>query len=206
MAPLNFANVPFSGEKNERAAEGLMRLERAAPGTLGAGMQGEAGARAMVETTIAAALGGEALERTSSVDPALSANSTRARGLAAATAGGMLTQRWQAHHLVPFDSIASLPPALQTKMAAAGWKMDSAENLIALPADPATFQGPPNNGALPMHNGSHPRYSSFVNGQLGYLRAHHQSMNPAQIRAELDRIETHMQTELLNKVYHSRVH
>ena len=40
--------------------------------------------------------------------------------------------------------------------------MDSPENLMALPADPATSQ----RTGLPVHNGSHPNYDNMVRWQL----------------------------------------
>jgi hypothetical protein len=147
--------------------------------------------------------GDNVVERSSSVDPALSTYSTRARTIAAATAGGL--QNWQAHHLIPFETMKNLPVPLQAQIAASGWRMDSPGNLIALPADQASFQGPPNNTALPMHNGSHPNYSADAATQFAGLVANYQNMTPSQIRAELTRIEAHMTTELLGRVYHNRV-
>ncbi|MEM9628382.1 MAG: AHH domain-containing protein [Pseudomonadota bacterium] len=204
FAPINYRDVPWSGTGNEQAARSIMQLEQAVPGTLGSAMQGDATSRRMLDEAVAGALAGNTTERRSDVDPALSTYSTRARAIAAATAGGM--QNWQAHHLIPFETMQSLPVPLQMQIAASGWRMDSPGNLMALPGDEASFYGPPNNEALPMHRGSHPVYSARASGQFAGLIANFDRMSPAEIRAEMARIELTMQGEILAGMHHDRIH
>ena len=206
MAPLpgNYGEVPWSGAQNERVAQSIMRLEQAVPGTLGKAYQGDPAARARLDAAVEGGLAGEPLERTSSVDPALSANSTRARAIAAASTGGM--QNWQAHHKIPYDAVASLPVPVQEKIAASGWQMDSPGNVMALPADQASFENPPNSRYLPMHRGAHPNYNARVSGHLAGLAANHYKMSPAEIRVELGRIELKMLDEIRAGNHHNRVH
>jgi hypothetical protein len=71
-----------------------------------------------------------------------------------------------AHHLLPFAIVTGLPAAVQQAMANAGWKMDSAENLIALPANLPTYDSPANTPKVPIHNSAHPRYSNDVRLQM----------------------------------------
>lgn len=205
MAPMpgNYSEVPWSGPANERTAESIMRLEQAVPGTLGKAYQGDPDARARLDAAVDGALAGEPLQRTSSVDPALSASSTRARAVAAVSADGM--QNWQAHHKIPYDTVASLPVPVQQKIAQSGWKMDSPGNLMALPGDQASFEGPPNSGVLPMHRGAHPEYNARVSDQFADLIANHDNMSPSEVRAEMDRIEGHMHGEIEARMHHDRV-
>lgn len=97
-----------------------------------------------------------------------------------------------AHHRIGFASIASLPQSAQAAIAASGWRMDSPENLMPLPADRATYLSPPNSRRFPMHNGSHPVYDAETRAQLSKLAANHAQMDAAEIRAELARVEAHM--------------
>ncbi|MEO1336513.1 MAG: AHH domain-containing protein, partial [Myxococcota bacterium] len=199
--------IPTSGPELERVSQGIMNLERAAPETLGRWTNDrDATAGAMLEATVTDILAGNTVERRSSVDPALSTNSSTARGVAAATAGGM--QRWQAHHLVPFAEVASLPVATQQAIAASGWRMDSPGNLIALPADIASFQGPPNNGALPMHSGAHPNYSAEAGRMLNVVAAAHTAnpnMTPQEMRALMTTVETEMRAQIHSRMWHNVV-
>jgi hypothetical protein len=62
---------------------------------------------------------------------------------------------------------------VQEKIAASGWKMDSPGNIMALPSDKASFNGPPNDRYLPMHRGAHPKYNAEVSKKI--RRPHRQS-------------------------------
>jgi hypothetical protein len=204
MAPLRYWSVPASGPQLEQVATALMRLEQAAPTTLGAAERGDPIRRAMVDEAVASALDNQTIERSSAVDPALSTSSTRARALAAASAAGM--QRWQAHHIIPFQVMANLPVGLQQAVVAAGWRMDSLDNVIALPADRLSFVSPPNLQRLPQHRGAHPNYDAEVASQLAPLALGYQAMTPAQISAELTRVRAFMVQRLLSGSYHPRLH
>lgn len=139
---------------------------------------------------------GQPLERRSAISPALSTNSVSARALVAA---GTRMQNWQAHHLIPFAEVAALPTKVQLAIVRAGWKMDSPENVIALPANAATYAAPPNLGARPIHNRAHAVYGAEASTRLTNLRTNGTSMTDAQIRTELRAIEGAMTASLLNR-------
>jgi hypothetical protein len=132
---------------------------------------------------------GLAVERVSAVDPALSASSRNARA-AILAAGGTLPQNWQAHHKVPFATVAALPVDVQTSIAASGWQMNDLGNLAALPADQNSYQSLPNNYTLPQHRGSHRNYSAMVAGMLAPVVAGHNTMAPGQLHTTMDGIGT----------------
>jgi len=205
MTGLNYNEVPTTGPVREAAARAIARNEMANPGDwAGATMNRDPAAKDRVQRAIDGAvmdittggiapdagapldLSGIALERTSAVDPALSASSTRARGLLAPHHG---MQNWRAHHVIPYAEVARLPVAAQQAMVSAGWRMDSLENLAALPADPVTYTGPPNNQRLPIHSGAHPVYSARIGASLQTAATTFATMSPAEIRAELAAIE-----------------
>ncbi|SOB88327.1 A nuclease family of the HNH/ENDO VII superfamily with conserved AHH [Sphingomonas guangdongensis] len=199
------SDMPFSGAANGRGAQAVMAYERAHPGaTLRADRGDVAAQRALIAVANDAVANPNVVERRSAVSPALSTHSTNARALVAA---GTRMQNWQAHHLIPFAEIANLPPAVQIAIARSGWKLDSAENLMALPADRATYVSPPNSGLRPIHNSAHPAYSADVAARLGHLRANGATMTDAQIRLSLSGIERAMTASLLNPAggYHPTV-
>jgi hypothetical protein len=205
MAPMAYWTVPYSGPVNERVAQALMRHERDNPGTLGlatGGMAtgGNAAARKSIDTLIAQASAGaipaapmEPAYRTSVVDPALSTNSARARALLGIAAN----LSWRAHHLLPYAVVAGLPAAVQQAMANAGWRMDSAENLIALPANLPTYIVQFEVEPLPIHNSAHPLYSYDVRRQMTMLAAVGATLQPAALRAELLRLEVFFRLQLV---------
>jgi hypothetical protein len=169
FAPLWFWEVPFSGPVNERVAQAIGRFERDNPGTLGAATKGDPGARRAIEMLVRGSVGGRGVlapiaieHRTSAVDPALSATSTTARAIL----GIQNNQSWVAHHLITFSGVASLSVASQQAIAASGWRMDSLENLMALPANFAAYLAPPNLQTRPFHAGGHPHYNMRVSAAL----------------------------------------
>lgn len=83
--------------------------------------------------------------------------------------------------------------------------MDSPGNLMALPSDEASFNGPPNNGYLPMHRGAHPEYNAEVSKKFAGLIVNHDKMSPAEVRAEMGRIELQMEGEIRAAKHHNRV-
>jgi YD repeat-containing protein len=138
----------------------------------------------------------------SSVSPALNTYSRRIRNIliiANATRG---LQHWEAHHIIPVAEVYRLPRNVQAAMARAGWRVDSLENLIALPADPVTYRSAPNLTTLPYHQGSHPHYSLDVRARLLAV------LPMRDIRRVLGTIEGTMTRRLLDKSvgYHQRVH
>lgn len=110
---------------------------------------------------------------------------------------------WQAHHLLPFDAVDTLSPRLQLAIAASGWTMDGASNLIALPRDRATFDA--NMGMLPMHNGPHPRYSSDVRAMLASLEGRYQGMSGEELKNELGMVSDFMRSRILRRQYYETV-
>ena len=165
ISPMQFEwGVPWSGEGNEAAAQALMRLEQRRPGTLRAAQTGDLASHRLLAAAAYAAAGefaaaAPALERTSSVDPALSTSSRAARAAVTAQA----PQRWIAHHLLPFAVVAALPRATQLAMVQAGFRMDSPANVIPLPADFLSYRA----GVTgPVHSSAHPVYSADVRVML----------------------------------------
>lgn len=131
-----------------------MRYERKRPFTMTLAGRGNSAAVAAISQLVAESTAGvpdftsPVYQRTSAVDPALSTSSATARAIL----GLVTTQQWQAHHLIPFAVMAGLPLPFQQVAVAAGWKMDSFENLIALPANFPMFYA--NGRVLPVHNTS----------------------------------------------------
>ena len=204
FAGSTYWDVPYSGPINERVAVAIMRHERDNPGTLGLMTNGDGRARAAIDAIVAAAVAGTSLagpvvlERRKSIvaDPELSTDSRIARGILRITGN----QSWIAHHLIPFAVVANLPNSLQLAMAAAHWTMDSAENLIALPKNQATYLGPTNVPRHPWHAGSHPRYSADVAARVGPLAG----TTGNALRRALLAIELHFRQELVANIarYH----
>ena len=97
--------------------------------------------------------------------PELSTTSSGARSAAQAS-GAPLPQNWQAHHKIPYATLLSLPFETQLAIAESGWRLDSPENVVPLPADEPSYTAPPNNGHWPMHRGPHPNYSAMVYADL----------------------------------------
>jgi hypothetical protein len=135
-------------------------------------------------------------ERRSAVDPALSSTSRAAR----AALGIAGNNSWVAHHLIPFAVVAAMPAPAQLAIARSGWRMDSLENLIALPANFPTYIGPINNGRLPIHNSAHFHYSRAAAQHTGGLFAGAQGLAAPAIRAQLLAAERAMIVYLQNRL------
>ncbi len=208
MAPLSYGQLPFDGPLNEEAAVAVMRYERAHPGTTGLATRGNAAAIAsidvVVDDVVDGVLQGAVVEyRPSKVDPALSTRSSAARALVRTTQ----LQQWEAHHLIPFNVMAALPVPAQLAIAKSGWAMDSIENVIALPANMATFLAPPNSRTLPIHRGSHAyMYDADAAGLMASLVVPNATGTPVVLRASLLAVEERMQDGLFARLYHIRVH
>jgi hypothetical protein len=203
MAPMVFWQLPWSGPVHDRVAETIMRYERDHPGITGMATRGSRTAQAALETIVNEIVGtviddASILERTSPVDPALSASSSRARRLL----GAVNLPLWQAHHLIPFAVMASLPVPVQRAIVSSAWLMDSVENLIALPANLAAYLQPPNLQRLPLHNSAHPRYDADVRIALAAVVAGGVSMAVVALRAALLTVETGQRAALYLGRYH----
>jgi hypothetical protein len=207
FGPIAFPNMPWAGPVHERTCEAIMRYERERPGTAGLASRGNLAAIAAISQIVDEMTAGALdenpaiLERRSTVDPALSTSSSKARTIL----GNPGLQSWQAHHLIPFAVMASQLVPFQQKVVAAGWVMDSAENLIALPANYATFIAPPNSRILPQHSGSHMVYDADVRAALVPVVFGSINMKPAELRTALGGVETEMRRRLIARRYHPRV-
>lgn len=207
MLPLNYRywHVPATGPVNERVAQAVMRHERTHPGTVVLATRGDADALTALDALVASAVPQMpvTVERTSNVSSTLSADSTRARTLL----GIMGSQNWQAHHIIPFAVVAGLDRAVQRAIAASDWRMDSMVNLIALPANLATYLLPPNLTGLPYHSGSHGvRYDVDVQNALRPIAAAAQGMAPNALRTAMEGVDQRFRVELrTNRLYHFRL-
>jgi A nuclease family of the HNH/ENDO VII superfamily with conserved AHH len=219
-----YLNLPWTGPVLDRTAEAIMRYERERPGTMMLAGRGNPAAVAAISQLVAEYTAGvlDAVmiaERTSAVDPALSTSSANARAILGLAVG----QLWQAHHLIPFAVMANLPVPFQQAVVTAGWRMDSAENLIALPANLATYMAPPNSATLPMHNSAHPGYDADVsaalvpvvtaglpiipipNAPMNPRVLQQYAANPGALRAGLKAVEDLQRTRLFARRYNPRV-
>lgn len=201
MAPLWYWDVPTSGRLNERVAVAIMRHERDNPGTLGLAVRGQRDAKraidAIVKSVVAGATGiaaAQVFKRTSTVDPALSTNSTRARAILKI----QNRNSFRAHHLIPFAVMAAQPRRFQLAVVAAGWRMDSIENLVALPANFPTYTSPYNRPFRPYHTGPHLIYSGVVTQRLSPISSRTPPLAGQALRAALANIEAAMKRYLLN--------
>ena len=196
----------WDGPGRQRAAELVMDYERTRPGTFQRFLAGDEAARAAIYSLIAEAAGtwSDTYERrrVSTVsDPALSSSSEDARTMV----GLKSMQAWVAHHLIPFGVMARLPVDVQLAIVASGWVLDSPENLIALPANLATFVAPPNRGFLPYQNGSHYNYDADVATALASLVIGYTALPKADIRTRLLIVEQTQRALLAGGRYHVRV-
>ena len=135
-------------------------------------------------------------------NPALSTDSAITRAIV----GPQTMQDWRAHHFIPFGVMARQPPPVQTAIAASGWRMDSAENLIALPANYATFLAFPNQGILPWHAGAHPLYDADVAVLLSPVTVNGPTMGAPGLRLALAGTEATLKFLITStRKYHERI-
>ena len=78
--------------------------------------------------------------------------------------------------------------------------MDGASNVMGLPGDRTTFDA--YGMTLPMHNGPHPGYSSDVGAMLTPLEGLYQGMSGEELKSELDRVSSHMDSLIWGGKYH----
>ena len=201
-------DLGFSGQVNEAFGQALMRYEREYPGTLGAAVsRNDPAAWAIIDDLLrraspASVPAGMILERdrTSSVDDALSAKPSRYAARITVPVQG----RWRIHHLIPFAVVAALLPDAQRAFVTAGWQLDRAQNLIALPFDQWTYENWPNFSILPRHDSAHPMYSLEVQGYVTPIAAHATAISPMRLLAELTALETALKAHLLRRL--RRIH
>jgi hypothetical protein len=177
--PVVYFGMAWDKTKLDKTAQLIMQYELVHPGTAMAASRGNWNAQAAIDALVTKGTGenvndlvadaaAAVLVRPSKVHPALSADSAEARKILAIRNLQRRGQRWQAHHLIPFAVVARLDEDVQLAIVQSRWKMDSAENLIALPADWATFFAEPNNKQRPVHAlPDHPIYSAETDYLLG---------------------------------------
>lgn len=213
IAPLRYWRLPYAGHRsgaNERFAQALGRYERDNPGTVFLFERGSRAAKEAIENILDRVLAGavvnpplQVFERTSKVAPALSTSSRKARTIL----GILFNQSWSAHHLIPFETIATLPESVQRVIVSSGWSMDSAENLMALPTNWAAYIGPPNVRFRPMHIGSHRLYNATASTLLAPLSRNISAMGAQNVRAHLLTVETYFRNVLIidRSAWHPKV-
>lgn len=159
FAPQKFLDVPWSGPQLESVRQSIMLLELARPGTLYFALKEDQKSAAYLNLAAQNGLSDTAvLEsriRPKNAPKALQTTSESAR----AVLGLQPNDKMQAHHLVPVNIIAD-NLSLATLASKAGWRTDSLDNLIALPADQKTQASyfAKTGIVLPIQSTSHPRY------------------------------------------------
>jgi hypothetical protein len=152
-APLNYA-VPWSEPRLESVSQSITALELARPGALYLALQGdEPSARYIsvaVEDGMQRAAISESRARPAKLPAALRTSISRARAA---------LDRMRPHHLIP-PNVWEEKLDLATLASQVGWRADSIENLIALPADEANQArvAAENGLVLPIHSWSHSDY------------------------------------------------
>lgn len=96
---------------------------------------------------------------------------------------------WRAHHLIPFNVAAGLPFDLKLKMASTDWKMDSSENIVALPPDFESYISVPNRRKLPYHSSSHPKYDAEIEALLISALSNPEVVSKNEIEAAIRTVE-----------------
>lgn len=214
FGPWAVRGVPLAGDSggvNERFARALSRYERSHPGTVFLATRRHMPSLSAIQTVADAARGGfgvteppiTILDRRSAVSPKLSAWGRTARK----TVGIQGNGHWQAHHVIPFAVVAALPIPVQQAIAASGWTMNSADNVIALPADDPTYRNFPNLTALPEHNTRHDRYSRDVAAALAPVAATATTVSPATLLGQLQTLDLRFKYALARnrRDYHQRL-
>ena len=206
MAPWSHRDLPYSGPASARAAELILRYEQTHPGTTGLAVSGRSrAAMASIDALIREAVAGaeifEPLQRTSAVDKALGTTSKAARSILRLRTG----QQWVAHHLIPFGVMVSMPVPVQKAIVAAGWVMDTAENLMALPGNLQAYMSQPTQPPRPYQQGPHPNYDADVAGYLAVIATAGTPMSGPALRAALLAVEKRMTRRILAGDYNPKV-
>ena len=210
MAPRLFPRLSWSETTQEAAAQAVMQYEQAHPGIRDRAIQGDYVAQQALMTAIESLSWGPVdfiheYRRSDVADPALSTDSAKARALV----GPQSMQDWVAHHLIPFGVMARQPRDFQLAVAAAGWIMDSVENLIALPGSVASFLAEPNLTRLPYQRGPHSGYDADVEARLApfVVSIAANATNQIKIRPALLAIETAQRTLIVSQyaAYYERI-
>lgn len=203
--PWVFFRLPNEQSKLDKVGQALMNYERTHPTTLRRSGRGDRQAvgevRQVVDEALMSlglAINDAAIYRTSSVNPALSADSSRCRALL-----GLTSQDWRAHHIIPFAVVADLPPPVQLAFVKSGWAMDQIENLIALPANLSFYSILPSPKG-PVHNSAHIRYSRDVENALKPTAAKALTIGSLTLLSDLRLIQRTFKIRLLNSLsgYH----
>jgi hypothetical protein len=167
FAPGYFLDVPWSGPRFESACQSIMLLELARPGTLYFALHGDRQSSVYLSSAIQEGLDDaaflESRTRLAHAPAALQSTSTAARAILRLQPNDNM----QAHHLVPVNIIGK-NLRLATLASEAGWRTDSLENLIALPADEKTQEhlAITTGVELPIQKSSHDDYDIQTQAQI----------------------------------------
>jgi hypothetical protein len=206
-APLNYADVPWSGPQLESVSKSIMLVELARPGTLYLALQGDRLSTTYLDMAAqdglsdAAAL--ESRIRPPNAPAALQTTTTSAR----AALQLQPNDDKRAHHLVPVNVIANNLP-LATLASEAGWRTDSPENLITLPGDLNTQASMALEGRLlPIQNSAHPDYDRQTRLQiLAELNKLDGTLTPLLARAILETVAIKNRAQIISAVWLPRLH
>jgi hypothetical protein len=189
-----YTDAQFSGPALDAASQAVMRCALIHPGALIAMLQrsptqGEQAFNLFVGAANAglADYAAESRARPAGVAPELQTTSRAAR---AAIAEQLKSGRMQAHHLVPVFNWGQRVD-ISALAVNGGWLVDGANNLIALPADPAAqaeFQVKYGEW-LPVHRGSHASYNNETANLIVTEEARFPpNLTPLQARAIMDEV------------------
>jgi hypothetical protein len=187
-APLNYADVPSSGQQLEFVSRSIMSVELAKPGTLYLALQGDKLSGRYIDVAVEDGMqAGSIFE-----------SRPRPAKLPAALRLKTREQMW-AHHRIP-TNVWEKRLDLATLASQAGWRPDSPDNLIALPANAATQAKLATDGKiLPIHNSSHSEYDLTVLGEIVIEEEKYHdipTMTPTQARAILEKVAKEMERQI----------
>jgi hypothetical protein len=205
-APVNFADVPWDGPKLEAVCQSIMLLELARPGTVESAQQGDRQSTIYLDLAAQNGLSDTAVLESRRLKGAPEVLQTTSKAARAAL-GLRPNDGWQAHHLVPVNIIAANLP-LATLASNAGWRTDSLDNLIALPADQRTqadyaFE---TGVFLPIQNLSHYRYDTQTQEEIWQLELRAGgARTPLEACAILETVAIENRAQILSGAWYPRL-
>lgn len=206
-APWNFAGVPVSGPRLESASKSIALRELARPGTLYLALHGDRLSSAYLDSAAQDVINDAAvLEnriRLANAPLALQSTSTAARTALKLKPGDNM----QAHHLVPVNIIAD-NSTLAMLASKAGWRTDSLNNLIALPADQRTQArlAATTGIILPIQSSAHPRYDAQTQEEIWQLELRAGGTHtPLDARAILETVAIENRAQIMSGAWYPRL-
>ena len=207
FGPRHDISVPWSGPQLESVSQFIMALELARPGTLAFALQGDASSKKYLDVAVELGMQGGAIfesrPRPANMPAALQTTSSSAR-----TAANLQTNdQMQAHHLIPANVWGAFAP-ITTLAGKAGWQPDTKDNLIGLPANPATQEKLAAGGlTLPIHSSSHPNYDLWTSGEIIMEQENYgDTLTPVEARAIFEKVEKYMKRLILARTWMPRLY